>query len=468
MLNEIYWTAAEDLLIDRYVRDLAVGRFRSAHEAARACEDERQQLHRDHPESPRAATPRTYKAIESRIRDRARASGARWPTTRWSPEEYARIRPYVDGLVRGAYPSATEAARRCLGDTKRRAGRVTPSQCRPLAFCLNTLELKIRELAAKQGWQTVWARHWSPQELRILDGYGRKLKRGRYPTATVAAQAYLQDLDRLQHRYPRAPWLSTNRTLVGVTLRLVKRMKQLKSWPGRLWTEPELRLLEPYAQRVADGRCPTAAQAASDFLRTQQEVLLSHPDNLTVQRRCSLDRVKAKILKRANELGRVVSVVVPWGSPELAILNRYARAVVRRRYRSASEAAPDCLVELADVHRLHPDTGWGRLTRDLLQIRGRLQRHLHAFGVPRAWGGWTPGERSIVERFAGLCTTGRRGEVSAAARACVRELERSYRRDRRRRPWLPQGQPRTFRSVKELLLELRKANCHPILSDRGT
>jgi len=160
---------------------------------------------------------------------------------------------------------------------------------------------------------------------------------------------------------------------------------------------------------------------------------------------------------RANEMGQPM-LLVHWGAPEKAILNRYARAVIRGRYRSARQATRDCMVELAHLHRLHRDTRWGRWTRSRFQIRDRLQDRLRALEIPRAGGGWTPGERTILKRFTKRCVTRRRGAVSGAARACVRELERSYRRERRRTPWLPHGQPRTFRAVKQLLVELRNGH----------
>jgi hypothetical protein len=449
MVKRLRWAPAENLLIHRFARALVEGRFRSAGKAARASVNALLHLHAAHPKADWAAAPRTWEAIHTRLLDYAQATGGRWPGARWTATQDSLIRPFVTGLVRGRYRSANEAAHRALNVLKPRRLSSTPSLRQSTAFSQRTVQQKILDQAEALGWRPD-VREWSKQELRVLDSYGRDMKRGRYRTARAAGRAYLRDLDRLRRKYRGARWLRMDRTLNGVFIELVKRLKRLNAWSGPRWPEPEMRLLDRFARRVADGRSSTALEAACDFLSARGDMHDRHPEIMWLRRRRSLRSAARVINQRAHEMGWS-KLLVRWAAPERLILERYARAIARGRYRSIPQAAPACARELARLHRLHPDARWSRPSRTVRVVQGQLQIRVKELGVPRNNGFWTPGEREIVGQFARRCGKPGYRTLVDATKECIRDLEQRHSRERRRKPWLAPVQPRTFGAVRALL-----------------
>ena len=437
------WGTAESRLVERFARDLVSGRSPNAAIAARACVDALRRLHEAHPNAAWAATTRTWEAAHTRLLDVAHATGGRWRGGRWSARQDSLIRPFVTGLIQGRYRSAIEAAR-YAGAVMALSG---PRQWVP--FNQRTIQQRILDHAEARGWRPD-TREWSEQELRILDGYGRAMRRGRYPTAREAARAYLRDIERLQRRHRGAKWLRMDRTLNSVFITLIKRLKRLKAWSGPRWPEQELQLAERFARRVADGRYLSAREAARDFLSARDDLRDRSPEIVWLRRRRGLRNAQRVINKQAHEMGWSVQTI-PWGAPERRILDRYALAVARGRYRSILQAAPACKQVLARLHRLHPDACWSRLRRTLSAVQGQLQMRVKELGVPRNNGRWTPGERVIVDRFAQRCGTPGYRTLADATKECVRELERRHRRELSRGQLLGPVQPRTSGAVQAVL-----------------
>jgi len=443
MKEWIRWGTAESRLIDRFARDLVSGRSPNAAIAARACVDALRRLHEAHPNAAWAAVTRTWEAVHTRLLDVAHATGGRWRGARWSARQDSLIRPFVTGLIQGRYRSANEAARYATAVLALSGPR------RSVPFNQRTVQQRILDQAEARGWRPD-TREWSERELRLLDDYARAVRRGRYRTARAAARAYLQGLDRLARRHRGTRWLRTDRTLDSVFTALVKRLKRLKAWSGPVWPEPELQLAERFAQGLIDGRYASARAAARDFLSARDDLRARLPEIVWLRRRRALRNAQRVINKQAHEMGRSVQTI-PWGAPERRILDRYARAVARGRFRSILGAAPACKRVLARLHRLHPETRWSRLPRTLPAVEGQLQILVRGFGIPRNNGRWTPGELEIVDRFARRCGTPGYRTLADATRECVRELERRYRREMKRNPLLGPVQPRTLNAVQAVL-----------------
>jgi hypothetical protein len=436
------WSKPESQLIDRFAGDVVAGRYRNAADAARACAEKLHRLNEAHPEAPWAAAPRTYEAVLKRIADHAFAAGGRWRSELWSAKYDSRLRPFVTGLIQGRYHSALQATR--LARAARVPGRRKGTEP-ALPFSPRTLQKKILQQAEARGWRP--ERAWTRQELRVLDSYGRAVKRGRYRTAQAAARAYVRDLDHLRRKYPHAKWLRTRRTENGASLKLVRRLKRLQAWSGPLWPAQEMRLIDRFARRLVEGRYPNGVRAAQDFMRARDLMQERHPEIMWLKRRRSMQSAHRVIRERAHEMGWS-KLVVRWGAPERMILDRYVRAVIRGQYPSVLQASPVCRQEIARLHQSHPDARWSRVARTRTAVENQLQGCIQALRIPRYGGRWTRVERTILDRYARCVGKPGYRRLIDAARDCVRELERRHRRALRRNPMLAPIQPRTADAVK--------------------
>ena len=360
------------------------------------------------------------------------------------------LRPFVTGLVQGRYRSAREAAHLAATSlaplAKPQSANAEPGTGGKPASPLNwrTLHKRILAQAEAQGWRD--AHGWSKQELAILNDFGRDVVQGRYRNAMVAARAYLGGLEDLQRRFPGARWLKMDRTLNGVFLKLVKRLKQKSGWSEALWPEPEFEFAERFARGVVAGRYPRALDAARDFLRARDELRQQHPEIVWLRRRRSLKSAQRVIVERAHRMGWS-KLVVQWGGPEKQVADRYARAIVRGEYRSVLQAGRPCLQELARLHREHPDERWSRAARPLKAVQSLLQQRVKRLGVPRHGSRWSSGENAILDRYAQRVGTPGYRRLTDAAKDCARELARRHRRELRRNSMLAPIPPRTFNAV---------------------
>jgi hypothetical protein len=107
-----------------------------------------------------------------------------------------------------------------------------------------------------------------------------------------------------------------------------------------------------------------------------------------------------------------------WTQSELEVVNRFARGLAEGTYRSAGEAAPDCLSDLDDLRRLNPALP----RRSLVSISRHLGKQCKALGLGYALSFWTSDELAMARRYARKLLAGRFPTMRDAARACMREL----------------------------------------------
>ena len=444
---KLRWSEAENALIDRFARDLLDGRYPDAEAAALICAEELERLRKSHPNEPWAAKAKTEQAVLRRISESARATGGRWPRARFTKEQNALIQSFVTGLVQGKYRSAREAVRQAVTALEQSARKTSPGLRQAVQFNWRTVQQKILDQAEAQGWRDV--RGWSKQEMQILDGYGRDVMKGRYRNAMVAARAYLQDLEDLRRKHRGAEWLK-DRTLNGVFLRLVKRMKLMSDWSEALWPEPEFELADRFARGVVDGRYPKALEAARDFLRARDEMRERHPEIVWLRRRRSLRSAERVVCQRARKLGWA-KLFIPWAAPERLVLDKCAQAIARGQYASILKAAPACTQEIAQLHGLHPEARWTRVSRTVGMVENQLQDRVKKLGIARSNGFWTQGELAIVNRYARRVGKPGYRRMVDAANECLHGLERRHSRELLRKPFLAPVQPRTMNAIKTKL-----------------
>jgi len=269
--------------------------------------------------------------------------------------------------------------------------------------------------------------NWSPEELKVVDHYVRKLGRG-HEDAMSISRACLAEMERTR-RLRRA---GVRRTLVAVHSRLLMRAHSLGlAWTKHSWTDEEIRLVEPDVQAFLRGEYPSVRAA-------RQACYATLPARIRRMRASySIYQLMYKLARRHG----LKQVKRPPDRHEGEILDRYVRALHEGRYRYVPTAAPDCLAELQRLHRSRPDAGMVQ-PGTLSWVTGKLYKRSEALGLPRFRNLLTPTERKLLERFARKVDRGELPDWLSAAKECLAEIRRRYAHPLRLRP----GGPRRLTS----------------------
>ncbi len=340
----------------------------------------------------------------------------------WSREEDAALERFVQGRIKGKYRNCRQAARAYLAEVEESRngteGRVTRRSERATS-------VRIWKQVGDRKWATDTS--WSPEELRVLDHYVRRLARVSGRTMNTVLPSCASALRRLHAAHPDAGWARQDRTRQATENKLRERGNKLNSrWAGRRWTPQETSLIASYALAVARGRFATAADAA-DPCQEKLKRLRSSDPSLAARR--PLYSVAVRIRRAAQRLGWTRC----WTPEELQSLEPYALGLVRGKYLMASEAAA------AFQARPHP----GRASKSgishpaVARSSGALQAILlnraKELGRPSRATRWTRKEAQRLDWYAGQVVKGR---ISGAAQA-AREFMAERARLRRRQPGAP-------------------------------
>lgn len=115
------WSAAGVRIIDRFARALVSGRYPSIVAATRACR----------PALERAGQlgKRTYAGLRAKLRVQSLRMGRPRRRPRWTGEELRILDGFARAIIRGAYPSASAAAPRCMRALERAGLRMGARVC---------------------------------------------------------------------------------------------------------------------------------------------------------------------------------------------------------------------------------------------------------------------------------------------------------------------------------------------------
>ncbi len=113
-------------------------------------------------------------------------------------------------------------------------------------------------------------------------------------------------------------------------------------------------------------------------------------------------------------------------APELAVIDRYARALGNGKYRSTSEAAPDCWRALRKLRARMPSLPLWPEHR----LRCVLARRARKLGLAWTVSFWSPAEKRLARKYARAVIRGRFPSLRAAARECRRQLAEKLDRKR--------------------------------------
>ena len=120
------------------------------------------------------------------------------------------------------------------------------------------------------------------------------------------------------------------------------------------------------------------------------------------------------------------------------MLDSYARAVARGRYRSALEASREFEQDLKRLLRRYPGAKWLAQPRTLCAIYPVLSRRARVFGRS-AYVTWSPEENRLLDRLAGRVVSGRCRSAKQAALEFLQETARLRERYPKQTPLYPCG-----------------------------
>jgi len=243
-----HWTAAENLIIERFIEDMRRKRYDSLLAAARECHRELKRL-RASPDCPvPRPIARDVRTVYFRLIEATRDRNLTWPFHRWSDAEQRVARRFARACLAGRYASLRAAARVCQRKLARKSNRP-----RQFAGVYSHVYEEARRLGAPR-----LQPEWTPAQTRILTRYVGLLIDRRYRYAYEAARDCHKALDGAHSYGAVFDALKQKTTAAGIP-----------RYHTHL-TREDLRVAERYALMVHEGKLPhwtAAAMACRSELR---------------------------------------------------------------------------------------------------------------------------------------------------------------------------------------------------------
>ena len=336
------WTSEELKVIDRLAHAVVEGRYRNVKEALPECQRELRQV------AP--SMGRTDLAVAWKLLCRAYDFGLPRRKHLWSPEELRLVKRHATALARGEYRDARTAVshiKRAL--VKAGLGVRHPGK---------TFQARVYDSVRQMGLQLPSRRLGSTQAV-LIDRFSRALARNEYGSGESAAAECSRACVRAGIAYPRS--------LERLAFCIRARAKTMGWTPAqRPWNASGVRVINRFAQAVVSGEYPSIVAA----VRICEETLkrAGEFENRT--------RAGLYITLRTRAINRGLPPSRPrWTPDEMRIVDRFARAIVRGEYATASAVQPRCrhALELAGLtEHLH-----GEL------LKCRLQQRAHDIRLTR-------------------------------------------------------------------------------------
>ena len=303
------WSETEDRVVSRFARAIVRGRYPHVKQALPDC---RRELA---PIAP--GLQRTDVAIAWRLLCRAYDFGLpRWMHF-WTDQERRLLEPHALALARGEYPDAPTAAR-LVNRAFKQAGLAVRHPDESVRD-----EILVRAHALGRA---PCSGCFSPEEDRVIARFSRALVRNEYRHGAAAVADCHRALARAgttRRRSARALALriNTGARALGWTLEPVA------------WSASGARIVDRFARALVSGRCPSivAAARACRYALERAGQLGNRTDG----------GLRAKLRKQALGMGKA-GFRPRWNAEELRILDRFARAIIRGAYPTASAAAEPC------------------------------------------------------------------------------------------------------------------------------
>ncbi|MEI7902714.1 MAG: hypothetical protein WCK89_20900, partial [bacterium] len=325
---------------------------------------------------------------------------------RYTKDEKKLFVRYAQQLIDGKYESAATAARSCLEAHERmRARLAAPPPRRPF----NGIQQAIGIAAHKLG-RPPAIDQWTPAELRVVGRYAHGVTNGKHERLIDATRECRAEM-------------GGRHTVSSTRARICRHAAEL-GWQGvfTVWSEEENRIADKFAEAVNSGQYPRCAAATDDCMRALKAA--GTGDRTRVD-------VFQKLVRRTLDFGRERRYT-HWNPDEMAIVDRYARALAAGEYRSGDEAATECRKALVLA---------GFESHTVFGVRQRVLRVARTLGRQGVHVAWTDEEKAKIDRVARDYAAGKYPNIVAAANAAIDLLGTSR-----------TGKPRSIPSVEPQLL----------------
>jgi hypothetical protein len=193
---------------------------------------------------------------------------------------------------------------------------------------------------------------------------------------------------------------------------------------SREWLRGEEAVLDRFARLVRDGRYSNAVLAVEPCRAALQRLRRRTDPSLAPRTRSGIHR---QLILRARAQGRP-RIRVRWHEGELAVLDRFARAVAAGRFKTARGAGRACQEALSRLHARYPKKYAGVHERSLATLQHRIWPRVARLRYRWYNSQWASEERALVDRYAAAVVAHRFPHIRAAARACQAALNRLHRR----------------------------------------
>jgi hypothetical protein len=304
------WSEAENRVADRFARAIVSGRYPNVNQAL---PDFRREL-----SHVTQGLERTEDAVAWKLLCRAYDFGLPRRMHYWTDQEDQLLERHASALARGECPKSNDAVR----DVKRAFERAGLEVRHPDSAILGRVVARSRALGRPR-----YSVAFSPEEDRVISRFSRALVRNEYPHGTAAVADCRRALARAGITSRRKDTAIANRINDGArALGLVPK--------SALWSASGARIIDRFARALVSNRYPTIV-AASRACRAALERAGQFGNHAE-------GGLRAKLRIQAIRMGRPM-LWPRWSGEELRILDRFARAIIRGAYPSASAAAPRCM-----------------------------------------------------------------------------------------------------------------------------
>lgn len=248
--------------------------------------------------------------------------------------------------------------------------------------------------------------NFGPLELEVIDRYARAMADGKYRSTSAAAPDCLQAHRELRARRPSVP----PRSQASIRRALSNRAEKLGlAWTVSFWSPAEKRIAHECAEALIEGRLSDRHAAARECRR---RLAVELGRNRTVEGSCW------HIARATRALG-IPAQEQKWTAEEMRVLRRYTRKAYAGRPCTISNMAKACSRALN-----------GR--RSPVAVRSRMKALVAEIRQPRFHGFSLPWEKQYFERYARKAAATGSYSKRAAARECLKALQRRQKRESRR------------------------------------
>ena len=303
------WSEAENRVADRFARAIVSGRYPNVNQAL---PDFRRELAHVTP-----GLRRTDDAIAWKLLCRAYDFGLPRRMRFWTDQERRLLERHASALACGECPKSSAAVR----EIKRAFERAGLGVRHPDSAIRDLVNVRSRALGRPR-----YSVAFSPGEDRVIDRFSRALARNEYPHGTAAVADC--------HRALARAGITHRRSDRALALRINTGARALGWTLGPVaWSASGARIVDRFAQALVSGRYPSivAAARACRYALERAGQLGNRTDG----------GLRAKLRKQALAMGKAGSRP-RWSAEELRILYRFARAIIRGAYPTASAAAEPC------------------------------------------------------------------------------------------------------------------------------